>query len=339
MAARWVIEIEHAAGTYTLDANHKFDFEMLRQVNNKGVVEYIDLNLAVKAQVVRATPGDVADGFKDVYDLGALRQQPMTVRFKLDGVEKFVWQQSTSVAGPTIVNVNTDEADGNAGSRWLFRIDFWVRLPGSNFNGLHDLQTFLTIGKDESGRVISKTWQVVGKAQTMELARTGVMRFKPTGKVTEVTKLGFDPEPSFAATWMWQPTHRALTEEIMIIGGGDIWEVDPQAGVRVKPLLHLARAGAQVMRVDGQRRGLMSEALKPPAPHWKESKDITRQYGLEPQSKATVRSEEDAQLGLKTLLWSEIYVNTGRTLPEPNHGDHAGTQTVEKPPADGAIAR
>jgi hypothetical protein len=340
MAPRWVIEIEHAGGTKTIESNHMFDIRMNRSVNAAGVVQYSDVYLGIRAQVRKATPSEVADEFKVMYDLAALQFQPATFRFKLDGVEKFVWTPATSVAGPTILNFEPEEADGNAGSRWVYRMDIMVRLAGGEFAGLHDLHTELTTTIDENGKTTLKVWRAVGKASSISKARSGVMRFKPKGAVREVQQVSFDPEPTFAATWSWEPAHRsAVTEDFLIVGGKDWWEISPQAGERVKPVLHLARQDAQIMRVDGIVRGLKGEKIAAPKPHWKESKDITRQEGLEPQGQfPLVMSEEDARLGIESLKFCEIYVNTGKTLPPPNHSDHEGTKSDEKVPADGAMA-
>jgi len=340
MAARWTIEIEQSSGTKTLESNHMFNIRMNRQVTAAGVVEYTDVYLELRAQVVKSPPSAVADELKVMQELARLQLQPATFRFKLDGVEKFVWTPSSSVAGPTILNFETEEADGNAGARWVYRMDIFVRLAGGNFAGLHDLRTELTTTTDESGKVTLKIWRAVGKASTISKARAGVMRFKPKGAVRQVEQISFDPDPTFAATWSWEPTHRsAVTEDFLIVGGKDWWEISPQAGERVKPILHLARRDAQIIRVDGIKRGLKTENITAPAPHWKETKDITRQEGLEPKGQfPLVMSEEDARLGIVGLKFCEIYINTGKNLPAPNHSDHVGTKTEEKPPADGAMA-
>lgn len=340
MAARWTIEIEQASGTKTLDANHAFNFRMNRQVGAAGVVEYTDFYIEVRAQVVKATPSDVADELNVMQELARLQLQPATFRFKLDGVEKFVWKPTSSVAGPTILNFETEPADGNAGARWVFHLDIWVRLAGGNFAGLHDLRTELTTTTDESGKVTSKVWRAVGKASSISKARTGVMRFKPTGSVRQVEQISFDPDPTFAATWSWEPFHRSgVIEDILIVGGDDWWEISQQAGKRVKPILHLARHDAQIIRVDGTKMGLKGEPITPPAPHWQESKDITRQWGLEPQGEPVAMGEDDLRLGVVRLKFSEIYINTGNTLPPANHSDHAGkSKDEEKPPSDGVMA-
>lgn len=340
MAARWTIEIEHAGGTKTLDSNHRFDIRMNRSVTPAGVVQYTDVYLAIRAQIVKATASEVADEFKVMFDLAALQFQPATFRFKLDGVEKFVWAPNTSVAGPTILNFEPEEADGNAGSRWVYQMDIMVRLAGGEFAGLHDLHTELTTTKDENGKVTMKVWRAVGKASTISKARSGVMRFKPKGTVRQVEQVSFDPDPTFAATWSWEPAHRsAVTEDFLIVGGKDWWEISPQAGERVAPILHLARHGAQIIRVDGIKRGLKDEDIKPPKPHWKESKEITRQEGLEPQGEfPLVMSVDDARLGIASLKFCEIYVNTGKKLPPPDHSDHEEAKDEEKPPSDGAMA-
>jgi hypothetical protein len=335
----WTIEIEHSQGTFELESNFAWEWDLARQVNSKGVVEYIDLYVKVRGQVVGATPGDVADDTVAQYELAALRLQPVSITFKLDGVEKFSWTPATSVIPPSILNWGTEEGDGAGGSRWVYRLDLFVRLPGNNWAGLHELRTTLTVSKNQSGRVVSKLWQAVGKAQTITRAEAGVRRFKPSGKVSEVVQRMFDPEPTCSISWLWQPTTRTHMEVITIMGGKPTWEVDPQAGVNVRPLLHLARLGAQVVRLDGRIRDLETVNIVAPAPHWKESSSLKRQWGHEPQSKPTTQDEDDAQQGLRTFTYSEIYVNTGATLPEPNHGGHAGTATVEKEPADGAIAR
>lgn len=340
MAARWTIEIEQASGTKTLESNHMFGIRMNRSVSAAGVVQYTDVYLEIRAQVVKATPSEVADEFKVMYELARLQFLPATFRFKLDGVEKFAWSPATSVAGPTILNFEPEEADGNAGSRWLYRMDIMVRLAGGEFAGLHDLRTELTTTTDENGQITMKVWRAVGKASSISKARAGVMRFKPKGAIREVQQVSFEPEPTFAATWSWEPAHRsAVTEDLLIVGGKDWWEISPQAGERVKPVLHLARKDAQIIRLDGIKRGLKSEGITAPKPHWKESKEITRQFGLEPQGQfPLIMSEEDARLGIESLKFCEIYVNTGKTLAAPDHSDHEGTKSEEKVPDDGAMA-
>lgn len=334
------IEIQHSGGTVTLDANFDWDLQATPQRTAKNVVEYVDVALEAQGQVVAATPGDVADGIKELYELAVLRFQPVTVTVSLDGAEKFKLTPSGSISGPGIADFRTVLAPGNAGSKWEFTLVIFARLPGNNFAGLYDLRTELTVTKNVSGTVIEKLWQAVAKATTIASALAGVMRFKPSGKVSERISRGFDPEPMVSAVWLWRRTTLTHFEEIERIGGGKSYEVDPQAGVNVRPLLHLLRRGAEIVRLNGIVRGLESDSVVAPAAHWHESNTLKRMEALEVKSKPTTASEEDLALGVKSLRYSEVYVNTGDTLPEPNHGSHGPSSTAAiAAPADGAIAR
>jgi len=335
----WTVEIQHSAGTYTFDDNYNWEPRFAKQLTAKGIVEYVDFYLDVKGQVVAATPGDVADETKVIADLVAIRLTPVTVTIKLDGVTKWTFTPGTSVAGPSVVEFNPEPENGNGGSRWAFSLTIFARLPGNNFAGLHELRTQLTVVKNISGVVVTKVWQATGKASTLATARSGVLQFKPSGKVSEEIIQSQDPEPQASATWVWRRTLLVHIENIQIVGGGKSYEVDPQAGVGVRPLLHLARRGAQIIRLDGVIQGPEKDKLVAPPAHWRESATLKRQEAFETQSKPTHSSPQDIELGLKSHAYSEVYVNTGDTLPEPNHGAHGVTLNSEKEPADGAILR
>lgn len=337
----WTVEIQHSAGTATIGDQFKFNFRLAKQITGRNTVEYIDLYLDVSGQVSAATPALVYDGFKVYYDLLAAQSglNPVTVTIKLDGVEKWKFTPAGSVAGPAVIDLDTPEEDGNGSGRWVFTFTIHVRLPGNNFAGLHDLRTQLTVVKNDIGQVIQKIWQATGKATTIATALAGIMRFKPAGKVSEEVTRSFDPDPTASATWVWRLTTLAHLETISIIGGGKSYEVDPQAGVNIKPLLHLARAGAAIARLEGVVRGPTNQKLVAPAAHWKESAIIKRMEALESQSKPTVSTDEDVQLGQHRLNYSEVYVSTDGKFPEPNHGAHAATLQIVAEPADGAIAR
>lgn len=334
----YTIEIEHAGGTYTLDANYNFNLRALPVTNQKKIVEYVDVHLDANGQIEESTPADVAAGLKDLFEIATIRHTPVTVTISLDGTEIISFTPAGSELGPSIEDFHTDEEDGNGGSKWAWTLVILARLPGNNVDGLHELTTKLTTAKNLSGEVIEKVWEVSAKARTHIIAKAGVLKFKPAGKVLEVTALSNDPMPGYAASWTWRRSYLTFTETITVTGRGKSYEVDPQAGVNVPPLLHLARRGAAVIVLDGVARGPASEKIAAPGPHWKESSTMKRQEAAEVQGFPTVASEEDRDLGVQTLHYQEVWLCTAATIPAPNHGKH-GTTTTEKVPADGAIAR
>lgn len=335
----WTIDIVYSAGTLTLDSNFDFAPRVSKQVTARNVVEYVDVYFDVQGQVVGATPALVAAAFKAIYEQVTIRLQPVTVTIKLDGVEQFAFTPGASKAGPTILEMEAPKEDGNGGSKWAYSFTIFVRLPGNNFAGLHDLHTRLTVVRNESGVVVTKIWEAVGRATTIATALAGVKRFKPSGRVSEEITESFDPDPTASATWVWRRTTLTHLETISILGGGKSYEIDPQAGVNVAPLLHLARRGAWIIRLDGVVRGLETDKIVAPPAHWKETATMKRMEALEVKSFPTRTSQEDADLGHLSLSYSEVWVCTAATVPAPNHGSHALTKNLEREPADGAIAR
>lgn len=333
----YTLEIDHAGGTYALDANYNFNLRALPVVNAKKVVEYIDVYIDANGQVTGATPAAVAAALKEQYEITTLRLTPVTVTISLDGTEIFSFTPAGSVSGPCIEDFHTDPEDGNGGSKWAFTLVMFARLPGNNFQGLHELQTKLTTVKNMNGDVVEKVWEASAKAKTHQLAKAGIMKFKPAGKVREVTALINDPEPGFGAVWTWERILLTYTETITVVGLGRSYEVDPQAGVDVAPLLHLARRGAATIILNGVARAAIGDRLVAPPPHWRESKTMVREEALETKS-FPHSTDEDLDLGIQRLEYQEIWTCTAKTIPPPSHGAHNSTTTV-KVPADGAIAR
>jgi hypothetical protein len=335
----WTVEIEHSAGTVTFDASFSFLPQAEKSLNAaRSVVEYVDTFFNLRGDVVAATPADVSERTKEIFDLVAAKLTPVNLTIKLDGVEQWAYTPGSALAGPMVMSFEPAPDQGNGGSHWRYELVLFVRTRGNNFGGLHDLRSALTVTTNISKSITRKVWEVTARASTVTAALAGVMRFKPQGKVSEEIRKDYDLN-SVSAIWVWRLTTLTFEERISIIGGGKSYIVDRQAGVNAKPLLHLARRGAHVIRLDGIARGLEGEKLAPPPAHWKESATLKRMSAQEDQSFPTYASEEDRELGILTLPYSEVWVCTADKVPAPNHGTHAkspGTVTV---PADGVINR
>lgn len=334
----WTVEITHAAGTVTFDASFSFLPRAGKHLNERSLVEYVDIYFDLRGDVVAATPADVATRTKELFDLVASRLTPVSFVVKLDGVQQWSYSPSNAIVGPTVLDFTPGADTGTGGSHWRYELTLFVRQRGNNFAGLHDLRSALTVTTNVSKNVTRKVWEVTAKASTITAALQGVMSFKPQGKVSEEIRKDFDLK-TVSAIWIWRLSSLTFDERIAIRGGGRSYVVDRQAGVNVRPLLHLARRGAAIVHLEGTARGLESDGVKAPPAHWRESATMKRMEAEEEKSFPTYASEEDRELGIVTLPYSEVWVCTADKVPPPNHGTHAKTKGGETVPADGAINR
>lgn len=334
----WTVDVEHSSGTVTFDSSFSFLPRCEKKLNERTLTEYVDIFFNLKGRVVAATPALVAERTKELFDLVATQLAAVSFTVSLDGTEMWSYTPGAAVAGPVVVGFTPSQEAGSGGSNWGYELELFVRMPGNNFSGLNDLRSSLVVTTNVSKSVTRKVWEVSAKARTITAALQGVMRFKPSGKVSEEIRKDFD-QNMVSAVWVWNLSSLTFDEHITVTGGGRSYIEDKQAGVNRQPILHLARRGATIIRLEGVARGLESEGVEPPAAHWKESSNLRRQFAQEVQSFPTYSSEEDRQLGIVTLPYSEIYIFTGEKVPAPNHGTHASSKTAEKVPSDGAINR
>lgn len=325
-------------GDVEITENVSFNLHADPVMNEAGTTEYVDINLEIEAQTEEDTPSDVADATKDLFDMAAVNRSLVAVALELDDVEKFSFTPGASLLGPVVSGFRTIPSDGNAGSHWRYALSIYARVPGNNFSGLYDLHTALLVMKNPEGEVVRKVWTATAKAKTVELAKSAILGFKPSGKVSEQIEEHYQDRTA-NGLWVWDRTQFS-TLCVVRVQRGEGFVVDPQVGKGTRPLFHEARL--QPHRITVISRTSSPDAnIKAPAPHFKESATMKRiRREEESDAEPSYKSPEDRALGILSRDTMEVWLCADKEPPKANHGDHAvgKTESKAKEPPTGKIA-